>query len=104
MIARNAITTLLKLRQSLSFMVTVGGMQIEFIEESIFGFKYQMAWQGELKNFYLDEQLKIDTMNLVCREISDKDIFVLEQVKGKIPPQITQKINRYEGERRWSYC
>ena len=104
MIARNAITTLLKLRKSLSFMVTVGGKEIEFIEESIFGFKYQMMWQGDLKNFYLDEQLKIDTMNLVCRDISEKDIFVLEQVKGSIAPKIKQKINKYEGERRWMYC
>lgn len=104
MIMRNVATSLFKLQKTLTETITIGGKKVEFIEESIFGHKYQTVLQGELVNLYFDEPLRIDTQNIICSRLKEKEIFVLEQIKGTIRPKIIEKKNRYEGEKSWKFC
>lgn len=111
MIARNVVLTMFKLKKEFSEMVTVGGKEVEFIEEGIFGHQYQFEYQGQIHNFYFDEPLKADTMNLVCRRLKDREMFVLEQIKGSKPPKIVRKIDSSNklfnvkiGGERWNIC
>jgi hypothetical protein len=60
---------------------------------------------------YFDEPLKADTMSLVCRRLKDREMFVLEQIKGSKPPILVKKMcssnklfNVKIGGERWNIC